>query len=160
MAIRKVVQIGDLVLRQVAKQVVSFDDRLHTLIDDMIDTMFEQDGVGLAANQIGVLKRVFVVSPEQDKVFEFVNPVIVNTKGTWTFEEGCLSVLGTKGYVERPSELTIVAQDRYGKEFEMQADGLLARIILHEYDHLDGILFVDKTIKPLHLNEVVDVPMV
>lgn len=161
MALRKIVQIGDVVLRTKAKEVVEFDERLHTLIDDMIETMIDANGIGLAANQISVLKRVFVASPDQGigdeesgekveaEVYEFVNPKIVETSGKDVFEEGCLSILGVKGKVERPKNLTVVAQDRYGKEFKLKATDLLARVIFHENDHLDGILFVDKLMPDL-----------
>ncbi|MCL1945398.1 MAG: peptide deformylase [Firmicutes bacterium] len=146
MAIRNIVQLGEAVLRTVAKEVSDFDDRLHMLIDDMIETMIDADGIGLAANQVGILKRVFVISLDLEKYYEFVNPRIVEYSGSEIFEEGCLSILGVKGNVERPSKIKVVAQDRNGKEFDLDADGLLARVIQHEYDHLNGVLFVDKVV--------------
>jgi len=158
MAIRNIVQIGDKVLRTRAKEVTEFDTRLHTLLDDMIETMIDANGIGLAANQVNVLKRVFIASPDQGlepeddstpepaKVYEFINPKIIETSGKDLFEEGCLSIIGKKGRVERPKNLTIVYQDRYGKEYTLKATDLLARVIFHENDHLDGVLFVDKVI--------------
>jgi peptide deformylase len=140
------VQLGASVLRTVAKEVVEFDEKLHILIDDMIETMVDADGIGLAANQVGILKRVFVVSVDLEKFYEFINPDIVESSGSEIFEEGCLSILGVKGNVERPSKIKVVAKDRDGKEFALEADGLLARVIQHEYDHLNGVLFVDKVI--------------
>ncbi len=143
MAIRNIIQIGDETLRKKSFPVTDFGEKTHTLIDDMRDTLFKADGAGLAAPQIGVLRRIFIVSAE-DKYFECVNPVITDTKGRQVGEEACLSVRGKQGVVERPMKITVKAQDRYGKPFTVKASGFLARAFCHEYDHLDGILYVDK----------------
>ncbi len=143
MAIRNIIQIGDETLRKKSFPVTDFGEKTHTLIDDMRDTLFKADGAGIAAPQIGVLRRIFIVSAE-DKYFECVNPVITEAKGRQVGEEACLSVRGKQGVVERPMKITVKAQDRYGKPFTVKASGFLARAFCHEYDHLDGILYVDK----------------
>lgn len=143
MAIRNIIQIGDETLRKKSFPVTDFGEKTHTLIDDMRDTLFKADGAGIAAPQIGVLRRIFIVSAE-DKYFECVNPVITEAKGKQVGEEACLSVRGKQGVVERPMKITVKAQDRYGKPFTVKASGFLARAFCHEYDHLDGILYVDK----------------
>ena len=142
MAIRNIVKDGDEVLRKVCKTVENFDDRLSTLLDDMADTMYEAQGVGLAAPQVGIRKRVFVVDIGEG-LFEFVNPQIIKTSGTQVGQEGCLSCPNLWGMVERPSFVKVKAFDRYGKEFEIEATDFFARAIFHENDHLDGKLFKD-----------------
>ena len=146
MALREIVTIEDEVLRKVSREVTTMDDRIRVLLDDMADTMyFENRGVGLAAPQVGVLKRIFVADiGDGTGLHEFINPVISDMKGSVISMEGCLSVPGQSGEVERPESLSIRALDRYGKPFELQATGFMAICICHEYDHLDGILFVDK----------------
>ncbi len=143
MAIRSVVQVGDDVLRQTCFPVEEFDGRLHQLLDDMKDTVKKEQGAGLAAPQVGVLKRVVVVDVEEG-YFEFINPVIVQQKGEQSGWEGCLSVRGKSGIVSRPMKLTLVYQDRNGEKFTLKAKGFFARAICHELDHLDGILYIDK----------------
>ncbi len=144
MAIRKVLEIGDPKLREVSKDVKKFDIRLHKLLDDMAQTMKQQDGVGLAAPQIGVLRRVAVVDIlDGEGVREFVNPVLLNEEGEQQGQEGCLSVPGRAGIVTRPQKLTVKAKDRHGKDFTLEAEDFLARAICHEYDHLNGRLYVD-----------------
>lgn len=145
MAIRQILKDGDETLRKKARDVTVFDARLHQLLDDMAETMYESNGIGLAATQIGVLRRIFTVDVnEETGLMEFINPRIVKTAGSQTSCEGCLSVPGVWGDVERPESLTIEAQDRDGNPFTMEATGILAVCICHENDHLDGILFKDK----------------
>lgn len=149
MAMRNICTIGDDVLRKKAREVTIFDDRLSELIDDMVETMtFENRGIGLAAPQVGILRRVFVVDVGDDHgLLEFVNPEIISTEGTVLSSEGCLSVPERGGTVERPEKLKVKAQNRKGETFELEAEGLLAICICHEYDHLDGVLFVDKLVE-------------
>ncbi len=146
MALREIVKVGDEVLRKVSREVTVIDDRIRVLLDDMADTMyFENRGVGLAAPQVGVLKRIFVVDiGDGTGIHEFINPAISDMKGSVMSTEGCLSVPGKSGEVERPEELTIRALDRNGNPFELHATGFMAICICHENDHLDGILFIDK----------------
>ena len=143
MAIRNVVQVGDEVLRGKCFPVENFDNNLLTLLDDMKDTVKKEQGAGLAAPQVGVLRRVVVVDVEEG-YFEFINPVIVLQKGEQTGWEGCLSVRGKSGIVSRPMKVKLAYQDRYGEKFLLQAKGFFARAICHELDHLDGVLYIDK----------------
>ena len=143
MAIRNIVQVGDDVLRKKSAPVEQFDAKLAALLDDMKETLKEADGAGLAAVQVGVLRRAFVVDVNEG-YFEFVNPVLVKTKGRQVGEEGCLSVRGKYGTVERPRVVEIRAFDRNGREFALKAYDFFARAICHEYDHLDGVLYIDK----------------
>ena len=143
MAIRNIVQIGDETLRKKCFEVVNFDEKLHVLLDDMKDTVKKANGAGLAGPQVGVLRRVFVVDVEEG-FFEFVNPVIVSSSGKQSGKEGCLSVKGKWGEVVRPNKVVVRAQDRYGNKFSITAKEFFARAICHEYDHLDGILYIDK----------------
>ena len=143
MAIRNVVQIGDEVLRGKCQAVDTFDEKLWTLLDDMKDTVKAEKGAGLAAPQVGVLRRVVVVDVDEG-YFEFINPVILQQKGEQTGWEGCLSVRGKSGVVSRPMKVKISFQDRKGEKYLLQAKGFFARAICHELDHLDGVLYVDK----------------
>ena len=143
MAIRNIVQVGDDVLRQRCAEVEVFDEKLWTLLDDMKDTVKKEQGAGLAAPQVGVLKRVVVVDVEEG-YFEFINPVILQQKGEQNGWEGCLSVRGKSGIVSRPNKVKLAFQDRNGEKFLLQAKGFFARAICHELDHLDGILYIDK----------------
>ena len=143
MAIRNIVQVGDDVLRKKSAPVEQFDAKLAALLDDMKETLKEADGAGLAAVQVGVLRRAFVVDVKEG-YFEFVNPVLVKTKGRQVGEEGCLSVRGKYGTVERPRMVEIRAFDRNGREFALKAYDFFARAVCHEYDHLDGVLYIDK----------------
>ena len=143
MAIRSVVQVGDDVLRQRCNEVTEFDEKLHTLLDDMKDTVKKEQGAGLAAPQVGVLRRVVVVDVEEG-YFEFINPVILQQKGEQSGWEGCLSVRGKSGIVSRPMKVTLAFQDRYGEKYVLKAKGFFARAICHELDHLDGVLYIDK----------------
>lgn len=143
MAIRNVVQVGDDVLREKCFPVEEFDESLFKLLDDMKDTVKKEEGAGLAAPQVGVLRRVAVVDVE-DGYFEFINPVIVAQKGEQTGWEGCLSVRGKSGVVSRPMKVKLSYQDRKGEKHLLQAKGFFARAICHELDHLDGVLYIDK----------------
>jgi peptide deformylase len=147
-AVRPVRIYGDPVLRQKAQPVTSFDDGLRELVEDLRDTMAAYEGVGLAANQIGVTRRVFVIDVrgegEERTRIAVVNPVITSRSGSDAEEEGCLSIPGVWAEVTRPERVTLQGKDEHGDPLEVQADGMLARAIQHELDHLDGVLFVDK----------------
>ncbi len=143
MAIRKVVQEGDEVLRQKCFAVESFDEKLWTLLDDMKDTVKKEEGAGLAAPQVGILRRAVVCDVEEG-FFEFINPRFLRQSGSQTGVEGCLSVKGKQGRVVRPYKVEIAYQDRNGAEHTLTAKGFFARCICHELDHLDGILYIDK----------------
>ena len=142
MATRRIVEIGDEKLRKHAKKVEKFDLRLRILLKDMADTMYKADGVGLAAPQVGILKRAVVVDVGEGLI-ELVNPVIVSKKGKQGGPEGCLSLPGVYEKVERPARVLIKAQDLDGKPFEMECDELMSVCVQHETDHLNGIVFVD-----------------
>ena len=144
MAIRQIVQIGEPVLRKKSKVVEKFDQKLIDLLDDMADTMYEADGVGLAAPQVSILKRVVVIDVG-DGLLELINPEIIETSGEQIDAEGCL--VGEPGEVKRPYKVKVRAQDRHGNTFEIEGEELLARAFCHEIDHLDGVLFVDKVEK-------------
>lgn len=147
MAIRKIVELGtDDVLRKRCRRVDKFDRRLGALLDDMADTMYKADGIGLAAPQVGILKRCVVIDVGDD-LLELVNPEIMAMDDFKVGVEGCLSVPGKRGTVERPQHVLLHAQDRRGKHIEIEAEGLLAVCMCHELDHLDGILYVDKMIE-------------
>ncbi len=151
MAIRNIREIGDDVLTKVSKEVTEVDKKLLTLIDDMLDTLYDANGVGLAAPQVGVLKRVVVidVSEEGNKPIVLINPVILKTEGQQIGEEGCLSVPGKIGTVMRPNYVKVKACDVNMKEFVIEGTELLARALCHEIDHLNGELYVDKTMGEL-----------
>lgn len=146
MAIREIRREGDPILRKECKDVKEMTERTAVLIDDMFDTMYEANGVGLAAPQVGVLKRIFVcdVGAEEPEPYVFINPVILEKSGEQTGDEGCLSVPGYQGVVTRADHVRVRALDADMEEFELEADGLLARCIQHEEDHLHGILYIDK----------------
>ena len=140
MALRKIVLEGDEVLTRKSREVEKFDKRLHDLIDDMKETMYQANGVGLAAPQVGILKRVVTIDIG-DGCLELVNPEIIGAKGESEDVEGCLSVPGVYGVTVRPKEVLVIAKDRDGKEIHITATDLLARALCHEIDHLEGILF-------------------
>jgi len=143
--VRKILKLGDETLRKTSKPMQKFDLRLWLLLRDMADTMYKAEGVGLAAPQVGILRRVVVIDVQDDHgLIELVNPEIIAVEGEQAGEEGCLSVPGRRGYVVRPGKVTVRAKDRKGKTFELTGEGLLARALCHEIDHLDGILYVDK----------------
>ena len=143
MAIRNIVQVGDDVLRQVCNPVEAFDESLWTILDDMKETVKKEEGAGLAAPQIGLLRRMAVVDVEEG-YFELINPKITSQKGEQTGWEGCLSVRGKSGIVSRPMKVTLTYQDRNGERKVIKAKGFFARAICHELDHLDGVLYIDK----------------
>ncbi len=145
MALRNIVKDGDPVLRKKCREVTEFNERLNVLLDDMKETLLLANGAGLAAPQVGVLKRVAIVSVD-DAFYELINPEIIKTEGEEVSPEGCLSLPGICGTVNRPYKVTVRAQDRFGKTFTASGEGLLARAFCHEIDHLDGILFKDKII--------------
>ena len=145
MAIRNVVQVGDDVLRKKCFPVEQFDEKLWQLLDDMMDTVKKERGAGLAAPQVGVLRRVAVVDVEEG-YFEFINPVILSSKGEQSGWEGCLSVRGKSGVVSRPMKVKVSYQDRNGEKHLLDAKGFFARAICHELDHLDGVLYIDKAV--------------
>ena len=143
MAIRKVVQVGDPVLRKKCEPVTEFDEKLWAILDDMKDTVKAEEGAGLAAPQIGLSMRMAVVDVDEG-YFEFINPVIHSQKGEQQGWEGCLSVRGKSGVVTRPNKVKISYQDRNGERKALQAKEFFARAICHEFDHLDGILYIDR----------------
>ncbi|MBR1676149.1 MAG: peptide deformylase [Clostridia bacterium] len=143
MAILPILQIGDETLREKCEPVTSFDLNLASLLNDMKETLYDANGAGLAAPQVGVTKRIFVVSVDEG-YFEFINPVILGTSGSQYGVEGCLSVKGKWGDVKRPKKVTIKAFDRFGKPFKIVAKDFFAKAISHEYDHLEGVLYTDK----------------
>lgn len=149
MAIRKIREIGDEVLTKVCKPVDKMTLRTKILIDDMLDTMYEAYGVGLAAPQVGILKRLVVIDVGEGPIV-LVNPEIIETSGEQTGEEGCLSVPGKSGIVTRPNVVKIRALDQDMKPFEMEGEGLLARAFCHEIEHLDGTLYVAHVEGELH----------
>ena len=142
MAYRKVRTEEEEVLRKVSKEVKQFDEALWNLLDDMADTMYEENGVGLAAPQVGILKRIFVIDIGEGLI-EFINPTVIATEGEQFGEEGCLSVPNKYGNVRRPNYAKLRAQDRHGNFFEIEGTELMARAMLHEFDHLEGRLYVD-----------------
>ena len=143
MAIRNIVKNGDEALKKVCRTQLTFDERLASLLDDMADTMYDADGCGLAASQVGILRRVCVVDIG-DGLIELVNPVIVETSGEQNEQEGCLSFPGEFGITVRPLKVKVRAQDRNGNTFTVEGEGLKARAFCHEIDHLDGIVFKDR----------------
>ena len=145
MALRKIVLQGDDCLKKVCRPVTDFNARLHTLLDDMTETLIESGGVGLAAPQVGILRRLCVVMNEDDEVIELINPEIIATDGDQTGLEGCLSVPGKYGVVTRPYVVRVRAQDRNGAFFEVEDEALTARCFCHEIEHLDGHLFIEHT---------------
>ncbi|MGM9934462.1 peptide deformylase [uncultured Clostridium sp.] len=146
MALRNIRKYGDDVLRKKCREVEEIDKRTITLIKDMFETMYEADGVGLAAPQVGILKRLFVIDIG-DGPLVFINPEILETSGKQIGEEGCLSIPGEVEEVMRPNYVRARAINEKGEEFEIEAEELLARAILHEYDHLNGTLFIDRVKK-------------
>ncbi len=152
MAVRKIVELGDPVLRKKSRPVEKLDKREWMLLKDMAETMYAADGVGLAAPQVGILKRMVVIDVG-DGLIELVNPVIVETEGRRLGIEGCLSVPGRRGKVMRPEKVRVQAQDRKGRPVEIEGEGLLATCLCHEIDHLDGIVYVDRMVE-----EVFDEP--
>ncbi len=148
MARRNIIKMGDPLLRKISKPVTEYDAKLHQLLDDLADTLHQAEGLGLAAPQVGILKRVCIVEYD-DVLYELVNPVLVKSSGKCVDNEGCLSVVGFRGLVERPEKIDITFFNRNGEKQNLHAEGYFARVFLHEMDHLDGILFADKMKKKL-----------
>ena len=146
MGLRKILTDKEPALHKVCKPVTAFDRKLHKLLDDMKETLIESGGVGLAAPQVGILRRVFLVDvgAEESEIVEFINPEILETDGEQYGPEGCLSVPGKYGLVKRPYYAKVRAQDRFGEWFEAEGEELIGRCFCHEYDHLDGIVYTEK----------------
>lgn len=145
MAKRNIVKLGDDILRKVCRTQLTFDEKLHQVLDDMAETMYEAEGVGLAAPQVGILRRYCIVDIG-DGLIELINPVIVEkSEETQTGNEGCLSIPDRYETVTRPMKVTVRAQNRFGENFTVTGEGLKARALCHEIDHLDGILYIDKS---------------
>lgn len=148
MAIRKIREDGDEILRKRSREVEDVNDKVRQILDDMVETMHKFEGVGLAAPQIGLLKRLIVIDLyDGNGPIKLVNPVIIKQKGEQEVEEGCLSFPNIYGKLIRPAKVTVKALDENGKEVTINAKGLLAQALSHEIDHLEGILFVDKVIE-------------
>lgn len=143
MAKLKILKVGDPTLRKVCRPVDTVTPRINTLLDDMIETMRQADGVGLAAPQVGVLRRVVVIETPDDGLIELINPKIIAYSGEQESEEGCLSVPGRWGITKRPMHVTVRAMNRNGEIFDVTGSGLLAKAFCHEIDHLDGKLYID-----------------
>ena len=156
MAIRNIREIGDEILTKRCREVKEMTPRIRELIEDMLDTMYEANGVGLAAPQVGILKRIVVIDTTGEDPYILINPRIVATSGEQTGMEGCLSVPGKSGQVTRPNYVKAVALDVNMQEFELEGTELLARAICHELDHLDGHLYVEKVEGDLVVNSIDD----
>jgi peptide deformylase len=150
MAIRQILKLGDGTLRQKSREVTVFDARLSELIDDLFDTMYKAGGVGLAAPQVGVLRRVCVVDTGKGKPLELVNPVLIKADGEVTDDEGCLSIPDRNEKIKRPQKVTVKAYNRKGKEITVKGEGFSGRALCHEIDHLDGVLYIDLVSPPLN----------
>ena len=147
MALRNLRYEGDEILRKKSREVALVDDRIRTLMNDMVETMYANDGVGLAAPQVGILKRVIVIDVEDGNVYKMVNPKVIDKSGVQKAQEGCLSVIEKKGIVARPMKVTVEYINENNEPVKLDAEGLLARAICHEIDHLNGVLFIDRVIK-------------
>ena len=159
MALRNIVTVGDSVLTKVCRPVVNFDRRLHILLDDMAQTLEAANGVGLAAPQVGILRRAVLVDTGDHGVLELINPEIIEQSGEQTGLEGCLSVPGQYGIVTRPNVVKVRAQDRFGQWFEAEGEGLTARCMCHELAHLDGQLYTevaDRMLTQEELDELIE----
>ncbi len=154
MAIRNIRVDGDDILRKTSKPIKEMTERLETLIDDMFETMYENNGVGLAAPQVGVLKRLIVIDVGEDQPMSLINPEIVEADGEQIGDEGCLSLPGLVGEVARPDHVIVKALDRNMQEITVEGTGLLARCLCHEIDHLDGVLYKDLVIDGLHRTDM------
>ncbi|MBQ1388562.1 MAG: peptide deformylase [Clostridia bacterium] len=155
MAMRDIVQEGDKMLSKMCRPVEKFDSKLAKLLDDMAETLKAAEGVGLAAPQVGILRRVCIVNVgDKDGLVELVNPVIVDQSGTQSGAEGCLSFPNQYGVVERPMFVTVKAQDRNGGEFTIKGEGLKARAFCHEIDHLNGVVFKERAERMLRPDEI------
>ena len=146
MALRNLRYEGDEILRKKSREVPLVDDRIRTLMNDMVETMYANDGVGLAAPQVGILKRVIVIDVEDGNIYKMANPKIISESGEEAAEEGCLSVPEKRGLVVRPMKVVVEYTDENNQAKKLEAEGLLARAICHEIDHLNGVLFIDRVI--------------
>ena len=157
MAIRKIVKEGDDILRKHCREVSEVTDRIRETMQDMLETTRSEQGVGIAAPQVGIMRRMFVAEPEPERVYFMINPVRLEQSGSQSGDEGCLSVPGLIGSVERPSHIKIEALDLDGNKQVYEFDDFDARVMCHEYDHLDGVLYIDKAehIRPAE-SEAVD----
>ena len=151
MALRNIVCEGDEILRKRAKEVTEINDHIRMILDDMLETMREKDGSGIAAPQVGILKRMFIAEFE-GQLIELINPEILESSGVQAEDEGCLSVPGMIGTVERPEYIKMKGLDRYGQEVVYEGTGFLPIVLSHEYDHLDGILYIDKAVNVRELD--------
>ena len=156
MAKRKILTDNDPTLRTVCRPVPRITPRIITLLDDMIETMRDANGVGLAAPQVGVLLRAVVIETEPGQVWELINPEIIETSGEQEGSEGCLSLPGRSGHVKRPNYVKVKALNRNGEEYVLEGTELLARAICHETDHLDGVLYTDHALRMLTKEEIED----
>ncbi len=146
MATRRILTDGDEILRKISRPVKEIDKRTRILLDDMAETMYKNDGVGLAAPQVGILRRIVVIDIGEG-LLELINPEIIYTEGSKIDTEGCLSIPGRRGTVERPAKVIVQALNRKGKPIQVTGEGLMAVALCHELDHLDGILYTDKMIE-------------
>ena len=153
MALRNILNESDPILHKVCRPVEKFDGRLHRLLDDMKETLAAAEGAGLAAPQVGVLRRAVIIIDDEGGYIEMVNPVITQAEGSQDGPEGCLSVPGRSGIVVRPERVTVRAQNAHGEPIEVTGEGFLARAFCHEIDHLDGILYVDKMVREIFPDE-------
>lgn len=153
MALRNIVTEDDPILRKKCRPVDKVDDRIRGILEDMLETLHEAGGVGIAAPQVGILRRMFIAEPEPGEVYYMINPEILEKNGSDTAEEGCLSVPGFAGAVERATYVKIKALDIDGSERTIEAEEWAARVMQHEYDHLDGILYTDKAIEMRALDD-------
>ncbi len=153
MALRKILTFEDRALHKVCRPVTKFDDKLHTLLDDMAQTLIDANGAGLAAPQVGILRRVFIMDTGEN-IVELINPEILETKGEQDGMEGCLSLPGDFWMVKRPSWVKAKAQDRNGEWFEIECEGLMARCICHETDHLNGHVYTEIAYRKLSDEEI------
>lgn len=154
MALRTIVKIGDETLRKTSRPVEVLNRRILNLLDDMAETMYFTNGVGLAAPQVGVLRRAIVIDVgDHNGLFQLINPEIIATEGEQEDAEGCLSIPGRQGLVKRPAKVKVRATTRSGKPVEIEAEGLLARAFCHEIDHLDGVMYIDKMSQELEVEE-------
>ena len=156
MAIRNIREMGDDILRKKSREVTEMTPKIRELISDMYDTLYESMGVGLAAPQVGILKRIVVIDVEEGNPYTLINPEILETRDTQTGGEGCLSVPGKAGKVTRPAYVRARALDENTQPYELEGEGLLARAICHELDHLEGILYVDRVEGELYDAEMED----
>lgn len=154
MAILNIVKEGDPVLRKICRPVTEITPRTLQLLEDMKETLHKADGCGLAAPQVGVLRRIALVEVEKGKLYELINPEIIAREGTQNEMEGCLSIPGEWGITERPEKVTVRAMNRNGEMYEVSGEGLMARALCHELDHLDGVLYKDKAIHMLTKEEI------